>query len=177
MTATATAPERPEAVSLKGKTMTLLGPELKAGDAAPAFTLKATDMSDKTLADYAGKVKVLVTIPSIDTPVCDVETRRFNQEAGTLGDDVVVLIVSIDLPMAQSRWCGAAGVDCVDCLSDYMTGDFGRDYGVKIKEIGLLCRDIFVIDKDDQITYHEHVEDLANEPNYDAALEAVKAAK
>ncbi|MEM7577235.1 MAG: thiol peroxidase [Planctomycetota bacterium] len=168
--------ERAEATTLKGNPMTVLGPELSVGDAAPAFTLKANDMSDKTLADYAGKVKVLVTVPSLDTPVCDTETRKFNEEATGLGDDVVVLVVSIDLPMAQKRWCGAAGVEHVHCLSDYMTGDFGRDYGVKIKEIGLLSRNIFVIGKDDKITYIQRVAEVADEPDYDAALAAAKAA-
>ncbi|MEM1446492.1 MAG: thiol peroxidase [Planctomycetota bacterium] len=174
---TATIEERAAATTLKGNPMTVLGPELAVGDAAPAFTLKDGGMADKTLADYAGKVKVLVTVPSLDTPVCDTETRKFNEEATGLGDDVVVLVVSIDLPMAQKRWCGAAGVENVHCLSDYLTGDFGRDYGVKIKEIGLLSRTVIVIGKDDKISYIERVAEVAEEPNYDAALEAAKAAK
>ncbi len=172
-----TTAERPQAVTLKGNPMTLLGTELNVGDAAPAFRLKATDMSDKTLADYAGKVKVLLTVPSLDTPVCDTEARRFNEEAAKLGDDVVVLIASIDLPMAQKRWCGAAGVENVHCLSDYLTGDFGRTYGVKIKEIGLLSRNVFVIDRNDKITYAQHIKEVAEEPDYAAALKAANAAK
>jgi thiol peroxidase len=169
--------QRAEAVTLKGNPMTLLGDELNAGDAAPDFTLKATDMSDKSLSDFAGKVKILLTVPSLDTPVCDTEAKRFNEEAGKLGDDIVVLVTSIDLPMAQKRWCAAEGVESVHCLSDYLTGDFGRDYGVKIKEIGLLSRNVFVIDKDGKITYAEHVKEVADEPDYAAALEAAQNAQ
>ncbi len=169
--------ERPAATTLKGNPMTLLGDELKPGDAAPAFSLKAADMSDKTLADFAGKVKVLLTVPSLDTPVCDTETRRFNEEAVALGDDVAVLVASVDLPMAQKRWCGAAGVENVITLSDYLSHDFGKAYGVRIKEVGLLARCVFVIDKDDKITYVQLVNEVAEEPDYAAALAAAKAAK
>ncbi|MEM6459366.1 MAG: thiol peroxidase [Planctomycetota bacterium] len=168
--------ERAEAVTLKGNPMTLVGDELKVGDAAPDFSLKANDMSDKTLADYAGKVKLLSVVPSIDTPVCDTETRRFNTEAAGLGEDVVVLTVSVDTPMAQKRWCGAAGVDAVECLSDFKDHSFGTAYGVRIKEIGLLARQVFVIDRDGKITYTELVKEVADEPDYDAALAAAKAA-
>ncbi len=169
--------ERPAAVTLKGNPKTLLGDELKAGDAAPAFTLKGNDMSDKTLADFAGKVKVLVTVPSLDTPVCDTETRRFNEAAGSLGEDVVVLVVSVDLPMAQKRWCGAAGVENVTTLSDYYDHAFGVAYGVRIKELGLLARAVWVVGKDDKITYAQLVGEVTEEPDYDAALTAAKAAR
>ncbi len=168
--------ERPAATTLKGNPMTLLGAEVKAGSAAPAFKLKATDMSDKTLADYKGKVKIISTVPSLDTPVCDTETRRFNTEADKLGGDIVVLTVSVDLPMAMKRWCGAAGVDKVHCLSDYLDHDFGTAYGVRIKEIGLLARSIFVVDKNDKVTYVQLVKEVADEPDYNAALAAAKAA-
>ncbi|MEM9882511.1 MAG: thiol peroxidase [Planctomycetota bacterium] len=168
--------ERAEAVTLKGNPMTLLGDELKVGDAAPDFSLKAGDMSDKSLADYAGKVKLICSVPSIDTPVCDTETRRFNEAAGELGDDVVVLTVSVDTPMAQKRWCGAAGVEAVECLSDFKDHRFGEAYGVRIKEIGLLARQVFVVDRDGKITYTQLVKEVAEEPDYDAALAAVKAA-
>ncbi|MBB6428753.1 thiol peroxidase [Algisphaera agarilytica] len=168
--------ERSAAVTLKGNPMTLLGDELKVGDAAPDFSLKANDMSDKSLADYAGKVKLISVVPSLDTPVCDTETRKFNEEAGGLGDGVVVLTVSVDTPMAQKRWCGAAGVENVECLSDFKDHTFGPAYGVRIKEIGLLARQIFVVDKDDKIVYTQLVGEVAEEPDYDAALAAAKGA-
>ncbi|MEM6854659.1 MAG: thiol peroxidase [Planctomycetota bacterium] len=168
--------ERPAATTLKGNPMTLLGDELKVGDAAPDFSLKATDMSDKSLADYAGKVKLISVVPSLDTPVCDTETRKFNEAASDLGDGVVVLTVSVDTPMAQKRWCGAAGVENVECLSDFKDHSFGPAYGVRIKEVGLLARQIFVVDADNKITYTQLVGEVADEPDYDAALNAAKAA-
>lgn len=168
--------ERPAATTLKGNPMTLLGPELKVGDAAPDFSLKANDMSDKSLADYAGKVKLISVVPSLDTPVCDTETRKFNEAASDLGDGVVVLTVSVDTPMAQKRWCGAAGVENVECLSDFKDHSFGPAYGVRIKEVGLLARQIFVVDADNKITYTQLVGEVADEPDYDAALAAAKAA-
>ncbi|MEM9913697.1 MAG: thiol peroxidase [Planctomycetota bacterium] len=168
--------ERPAATTLKGNPMTLLGDELKVGDAAPDFSLKATDMSDKSLADYAGKVKLISVVPSLDTPVCDTETRKFNEAASDLGNGVVVLTVSVDTPMAQKRWCGAAGVENVECLSDFKDHSFGPAYGVRIKEVGLLARQIFVVDADDKITYTQLVGEVAEEPDYDAALNATKGA-
>ncbi|MEM8739307.1 MAG: thiol peroxidase [Planctomycetota bacterium] len=168
--------EREAAVTLKGNPMTLLGEELKVGDTAPDFSLKAVDMSDKSLADYAGKVKLISVVPSLDTPVCDTETRRFNQFASDLGGEVVVLTVSVDTPMAQKRWCGAAGVEHVHCLSDFKDHRFGPAYGVRIKEIGLLARQVFVVDRDNKIVYSQLVAEVADEPDYDAALAAAKDA-
>ena len=168
--------ERAAAVTLKGNPMTLLGDELKVGDAAPDFSLKANDMSDKSLGDYAGKVKLISVVPSLDTPVCDTETRKFNEAASGLGDGVVVLTVSVDTPMAQKRWCSAAGVENVETLSDFKDHSFGPAYGVRIKEVGLLARQIFVVDADDKITYTQLVGEVAEEPDYDAALAAAKAA-
>ncbi len=165
--------ERAAAVTLKANPMTLIGAELKVGDQAPDFTLKANDMSDKTLADFAGKVKIISIVPSLDTPVCDTQTRKFNQDAGGL-DGVVVLTVSVDLPMAQKRWCGAAGVENVVCLSDFKDHSFGKAYGVRIKEVGLLARQVMVLDKDNTIKYIELVPEVTHEPNYDAALDAAK---
>ena len=165
--------ERAAAVTLKANPMTLIGGELKVGDQAPDFTLKANDMSDKTLADFAGKVKIISIVPSLDTPVCDTQTRKFNEEAGGL-DGVVVLTVSVDLPMAQKRWCAAAGVDNVVCLSDFKDHSFGKDYGVRIKEVGLLARQVMVLDKDNTIKYIELVPEVTHEPNYDAAIAAAK---
>jgi thioredoxin-dependent peroxiredoxin len=165
--------ERASAVTLKANPMTLIGDELKTGDKAPDFTLKANDMSDKTLADFAGKVKIISIVPSLDTPVCDTQTRKFNQDAGSI-DGVVVLTVSVDLPMAQKRWCGAAGVENVVCLSDFKDHSFGKAYGVRIKEVGLLARQVMVLDQDNTIKYIELVPEVTQEPNYDAALAAVK---
>ncbi len=169
--------ERTGEVTLKGKPITLIGDLPAVGDKAPDFQLvKADDMATKTLADYAGKVKVLAVVPSLDTPTCDSEARRFNEEATKLGDDVVVLTVSMDLPPAIKRWCGAAGIKNIECLSDYKEHSFGPAYGVRIKEIGFLTRAIFVIDRDDVVRYVQLVPEIADEPDYDEALEAAKKA-
>jgi len=166
--------ERAAAITLKGNPMTLVGDALKVGGKAPDFTLKAVDMSDKSLADFAGKVKIISVVPSLDTAICDTQTRKFNEDAGSL-NNVVVLTVSVDLPMAQKRWCGAAGVDNVVCLSDYKDHSFGKAYGVRIKEVGLLARQVMVVDQNDTIQYVELVPEVATEPNYDAALAAAKS--
>lgn len=168
--------ERPNAVTLKGNPKTLLGPELKAGDAAPDFSLLANDMSAKTLANYDGKVKIISVVPSLDTSVCDTETRKFNEKAADLGDDIVILTVSIDTPMAQKRWCGAAGVDKVETLSDFKDHTFGTTYGVRIKELGLLARQVMVVDKSNKITHVQLVKEVAEEPDYDQVIAAAKAA-
>jgi len=165
--------ERTAAITFKGNPMTLLGDEVVVGQAAPDFALIANDLSEKTLADFAGKTIVLVTVPSLDTGVCDTEVRTFNEKAGQLGDDVVVLTVSRDLPFAQKRWCGAAGVDHVQTLSDYKTGAFGRDWGVEIKELGLLARAIYIIDGQGVVKYTQLVTEVAEEPDYQAVLDAV----
>jgi len=169
------AQERTGVATLKGNPITLVGPELKAGDKAPNFTVNKDLMTQVSLADYAGKVKLISVVPSLDTGVCDAQTRRFNEEAAKLGDNVVVLTISVDLPFAQSRWCGAAGIDKVVTLSDYKTKSFGEAYGVLIKEIQLDMRSIFVIDANDTIQYVEYLSEMTNHPNYEAAVEAVKA--
>ena len=168
--------ERSDAVTLKGNPKTLVGNELKVGDTAPDFTLTATDMSGKSLSDYAGKVKLISVVPSIDTPVCETETRTFNERAASLGDDIVVLTVSVDTPMAQKRFCAAQGIEKVHMLSDFKDHSFGPAYGVRIKEVGLLARQVFVVDKDNKVTYTQLVPEVADEPDYDAALDAAKAA-
>ncbi|QQE12811.1 thiol peroxidase [Planctomycetota bacterium] len=167
--------EREGAITFKGNPMTLVGDEIKVGDKAPDFKLHAVDFSAKSLADYAGKVKIISVIPSLDTPVCDAQTRHFNTDAAALGDDVVILTVSVDLPPAQKRWCGAAGIDAVECLSDYYDHSFGKDYGIRVKELGLLGREVLVVDKDDTVKYVELVPEIAQEPNYAAAIDAAKA--
>ncbi|MFF2481572.1 thiol peroxidase [Paenibacillus sp. NPDC058071] len=166
---------RTGAATFKGNPITLIGPELKAGDKAPDFTVSKSLVEEVSLKDFAGKIKLISVVPSIDTGVCDAQTRRFNEEAAALGDNVVVLTVSVDLPFAQSRWCGAAGVDKVVLLSDYKTRSFGEAYGVYIQELGLDMRSIFVIDADDQIRYVEYLGEMTEHPNYEQAVQAVKA--
>jgi thiol peroxidase len=169
-----TMQERKGIITMKGNPLTLLGKGVKVGDSAPDFEVVANDMSLVRFSSYYGKVCVIASVPSLDTSVCDVETRRFNEEAGKLGGDVVVLTISMDLPFAQKRWCGAAGVQNVRTLSDYRDGSFGKAYGVLIKELRLLARAVFVVDKNGTIRYIQIVKELATEPDYKAALEAIK---
>jgi thioredoxin-dependent peroxiredoxin len=166
--------ERSGAVTMKGNPLTLLGPELKVGDKAPEFVALNNDLAPVSLSAYSGKVCIICSVPSLDTPVCDMETRRFNQEAGNLGDDVVILTISMDLPFAQKRWCGAAGVDKVVTLSDHRDASFGSAYGVLIKELRLLARSVFVIDKKGVIQSIQLVKELTQEPDYEAVLVALK---
>jgi thiol peroxidase len=163
-------------VTFKEKPVTLLGNQLKAGDQAPEFRVLANDMSEVTLADTKGSVRLIAAVPSVDTGVCDAEVRRFNEEASKLGN-VKVLTVSVDLPFAQKRWCAAAGIENVQTLSDHRDLSFGKAYGVAIEELRLLARSVFVIDSNDKITYAEYVDEVTSHPNYEAALEAAKAAK
>jgi len=168
------AQERTGVATLKGNPLTLVGNEVRVGDKAPDFQLNKDLMNQVSLSDYAGKVKLISVVPSLDTGVCDAQTRRFNEEAANLGDNVAVLTVSVDLPMAQARWCGAAGIDKVVTLSDYKTRNFGEAYGVLIKEVQLLMRSIFVIDANDTVQYVEYLGEMTNHPNYESAIEAVK---
>ena len=165
--------ERTGAITFKGNPLTLLGNELKKGDLAPDCELTANDLSPVKLSSYRGKVCIFSSVPSLDTPVCDMETRRFNQEAGGLGD-VAVVTISMDLPFAQARWCGAAGVDKVVTLSDYKDAAFGNAYGVLIKELRLLARAVFVVDKDGVIQYGQLVKEMTQEPDYESVLAAVR---
>ena len=168
------ANERKNVVTMKGNPVTLVGPELKAGDKAPDFAVLANDLSPVTLADTQGKVRLIASVPSLDTAVCDQETRRFNQEAAALGDKVVVLTVSMDLPFAQKRWCGAAGINKVVTLSDHRDAAFGKAYGVLIKGLRLLARAVMVVDREGKIRYFQLVKEITEEPDYDAALQAAK---
>lgn len=170
------AEERTGVVTLKGNPMTLIGPEVKVGDKAPDFSSLEALGSPVGLGDLEGKVKVFNVVVSVDTPVCDVQTKRFNQEAAELGDDVEILTLSMDLPFALSRYCGAAGIDKVRTLSDYKDASFGEAYGVLIKEHRLLARAIFVVDKDDNVVYAQYVPEIATEPDYEPAINAVKEA-
>lgn len=167
--------ERTGIITFKGNPFTLLGPEIKVGDKAPDFTVVDNGLAPVTLASYSGKIKVISAVPSLDTPVCDTETRRFNQEAAGLPENVVVLTVSLDLPFAQKRWCGGAGIDRVTTLSDYQERSFASAYGVLIKELKLLSRAIFVIDASDTIRYIQIVPEVTSEPDYAAVMAAVKS--
>jgi thiol peroxidase len=166
--------EREGIVTMKGNPLTLVGKELKVGDAAPDVELVDNDLKPVKLSSFKGKVCVVSAVPSLDTSVCDMETRRFNQEAPMLGDQVIILTVSMDLPFAQKRWCGATGVDKVKTLSDYREAAFGEGFGVLIKGLRLLARAVFVIDQEGIIRYIQLVKEVAQEPDYDAVLRAVK---
>ncbi|MFO7577735.1 MAG: thiol peroxidase [Pelovirga sp.] len=166
--------EREAAVLFKGNPATLLGPELKAGDAAPDFRVVDNGLQPVTLATDAGKIRLVAVVPSLDTPVCDAMTRQFNQDAAALPDSVIVYTISVDLPFAQKRWCGNAGIDKVKTLSDYQDRSFGLNYGVLLRDLKLLARAVFVIDAEDKIAYVELVPEVTAEPDYNAALEAVK---
>ncbi|MBX3179412.1 MAG: thiol peroxidase [Candidatus Hydrogenedentes bacterium] len=168
--------ERTGELTFKGGPLTLLGNRLSAGDTAPDFKLAANDLSPVTLADSAGKVRIISVVPSLDTGVCDQQTRRFNEEAAALGDKIAVLTVSADLPFAQARWCGAAGVDQVQTLSDHYDMNFGDAYGVHIKELRLDTRAIFVVDSANKLVHVEYVPEMTDFPNFDAALSAARAA-
>ena len=171
--------DRAGAVMFKGNPITLGGPEIKAGGDAPDFTAVDNGLQPVKLSQAKGKVIVLSAVPSLDTPVCDTETRRFNQEAGKLGANVEVWTVSMDLPFAQKRWCGAAGVTAVKTLSDFRERSFAQNYGVLVKEgplAGLTARAVFVVGKDGKVKHAEYVKEITTEPDYEAALNAARAA-
>ncbi len=168
--------ERKGLVTIHGNPLTLVGQEVKVGDQAPDFAVLDNDLNPKSLKDYAGKVLIISAVPSLDTPICDLETRRFNSEAGALGPEVQILTISMDLPFAQKRWCGAAGVDKLQTLSDHREASFGLAYGVLLKELRLLARAVFVVNRAGQVTYLQLVPEVTNEPDYEAVLQAVKAA-
>ncbi len=165
--------ERPGAVTSKGRGLTLVGPEIRTGDRAPDFTVLDQTLSPVSLADFAGKIKVMSVTPSLDTSTCDLQARRFNEEAASLPDEVVVLNVSMDLPFAIARFCTAAGIGRVKALSDHRDASFGTAWGVLIKELRLLARAVFIVDKEDIVRYVEIVPEMSNPPNYDRALEAL----
>ena len=166
--------ERKDAVTMKGNGVTLVGPEIKAGDRAPDFSVLDQKLGAVSLGDYAGKIKVVSVTPSLDTPVCDMQARRFNEEAAALPDDVVVLNISVDLPFAIARFCTGAGIEKVVALSDHRDTSFGTAYGVLIKELRLLARAVFVIDGENTVRYVEVVPEVTDAPDYDKALEAAR---
>jgi thiol peroxidase len=166
--------ERKSAATFQGGPLTLIGPELKVGDKAPDFELIDTGLKPVTLADSKGKTRLVSVVPSIDTAVCDLQTKRFNQEASKLPATVSVITVSMDLPFAQGRWCGLAGADKIQMLSDYQEHAFGQAYGVLIKELKLLSRAVFVIGPDDKIQYAEYVKEVTQHPDYEKVLGFLK---
>jgi thiol peroxidase len=166
--------ERTGIITMHGNPLTLLGNEIKTGDTAPDATLLDNDLNPVDISSYRGKICVISSVPSLDTPVCDLETRRFNQEAENLGEDVAILTVSMDLPFAQKRWCGAAGVESVATLSDHRDASFGNSYGMLIKELRLLARAVFILDREGIIKYIQVVNELSEEPDYDEIIEEIK---
>ncbi|GAB4388208.1 MAG: thiol peroxidase [Thermodesulfovibrionales bacterium] len=168
--------ERKGVVTARGNPVTLVGPEIKAGDKAPAFKVIDRGLKEKGLGDFKGKVKLISVTPSLDTPVCDTQARRFNEEAAKLPADVAVLNISMDLPFAIERFCAAAGINKVEALSDHRDASFGTAYGVLIKELRLLARAIFIIDGDDTVRYVQIVPETSQHPDYDRALNELRSA-
>ncbi len=167
--------ERTGLVTFKRNPMTLLGLEVKVGDKAPDFQVIDNTMKAAALESFRGKIKIITSVPSLDTPVCNMETRRFNEEAGKLAENVAVVTISMDLPFAQSRWCAAAGVEKVKTFSDYQGHSFGLAYGVLLKELKLLSRAVFIVDDQDIVRYVELVPEITREPDYERVLSAVRA--
>ena len=161
-------------MTFEGNPLTLLGNQVKVGESAPDFEVLANDLSPVKLSGFRGKVCVICSVPSLDTPVCNTQTRKFNEQAASLGDDVVILTISMDLPFAQQRWCGSANAEYVQTLSDHRKAEFGNAFGVLIKELRLLARAVFVVGADGIIRYIQVVDELTDEPDYEAALKAVK---
>ncbi|MER2071489.1 MAG: thiol peroxidase [Psychrobacillus sp.] len=164
-------------VTFKNNPVTLLGKEVEVGEKAPNFTVLANNLSPVTLEDSAGKTRLISVVPSLDTGVCSAQTNKFNESAASLGDDVVILTISVDLPFAQSCWCGANAADSIQTLSDHRDLSFGKAFGIVMGELRLLARSVFVIDKNGVVTYKEIVSEGTNHPDYEKALEAVKAAQ
>ena len=171
------ATERFGLIQVGGKDATVIGDDIQVGQTAPDFSLHALDWTVvRGLADTQGKVRIIAAVPSLDTDTCDRETRRFNQEAASLNEDIVIEVISTDLPYAQKRWCGAAGVDQVMVLSDHQTAEFGEKYACLIKERRTLRRAVFVVDRQDKVTYVAYMPALGIEPNYEEVIEAARAA-
>jgi len=166
--------ERANLVTMKGKPVTLLGDGVEVGQSAPDFRVVDNDLNPAGREGCRDKICIILSVASLDTPVCEVETKRFNQEAAALGDDVRILVISMDLPFAQKRWCAAEGVKNLKTLSDHREASFGTAYGVLIKELRLLARSVFVIDRKGIIRYIELVKDVSREPDYERALNALR---
>ena len=161
-------------IHFKGSPLTLIGTPVEKGASAPDFKATSQDFKEVTLSDFKGKVKLIASVPSLDTPVCDTEIKRFNDEASKLSKDLAIIFISMDLPFAQKRFCQEFDINRVKTLSDHRDADFGVKFGVLIKELRLLARAIFILDREDNVKYAEYVKELGNPPNYNAALEALK---
>lgn len=166
--------ERKGVITFKGNPLTLIGKEVKAGDAAPDFKAVGAGLSEVTLASSKGKTRLISVVPSLDTPVCEMQTKRFNEEASKLPSDVSVITISMDLPFAQGRFCTANHADKITTLSDHRDASFGKNYGVLIKELRLLARAIFIVGSDDKVQYVEYVKEVTQHPDYDKALNFLK---
>lgn len=166
--------ERTGIVTMRGNPLTLIGNEPKVGEMASEFTALDNNLAPVQFSSFRGKICILSSVPSLDTPVCDLETRKFNEEASRLGPDVVILTISMDLPFAQKRWCAASGVDKVQTLSDHRDASFGTTYGVLIKELRLLARAVFLVDQKGMLQYTQIVKEVTSEPDYEAVLSALK---
>ncbi len=164
-------------ITMKGSPVTVEGVKLKAGDRAPDFKVLSNDLKEVGLKDLAGKIKLIASVPSLDTPVCDMEIHRFNETASKISKEIVMIFISMDLPFAQKRFCAATGIDNVKTYSDHRDASFGTNYGVLIKEMRLLARAIFIVDKNDTIRYAEYVKEITSQPAYDAALKVLKEIK
>ena len=169
--------EREGLIQFGGKAATVIGPDMEVGQKAPEFTVHAQNWADFTgLAETQGKVRIIAAVPSLDTSVCDRETRKFNEEAAALSEDITILVISTDLPFTQKRWCGAAGIEQVQVLSDHKTADFDAKYGCLLKDQRILRRAVFVVDCSDRLVYVAYMPVLGEEPDYAEVLAAAKAA-
>jgi thiol peroxidase len=166
--------ERQAAIMFKGKPLTLIGPEIKPDDAAPDFSVLDSNLTEVEFKEFKQRACLISVVPSLDTPVCDMQTRKFNQEAANLPDEVVLLTISMDLPFAQRRFCSLAGIDRIKVFSDHREASFGKAYGILIKELRLLGRGIFIADEQGIIRYVEYVRELTDHPDYNAALAALR---
>lgn len=166
--------ERTGIITMRGNPLTLVGNELKVGEIVPDFVALDNNLAPVHFSSFRGKICILSSVPSLDTPVCDLETRKFNEEASRLGPDVVILTISMDLPFAQKRWCAASGVDKVQTLSDHRDASFGTSYGALIKELRLLARAVFLVDRKGTLQYIQIVKEMTSEPDYEAILNALK---
>ena len=167
--------ERKDAVTLKNNAVTLIGEEVKIGQKALDFKVLDNNLGERSLSEFKGKIKLVASVPSLDTPVCDTEIKRFNDEMSILSKDIVVIFISMDLPFAQKRFCQEFEISKIKTFSDHKDADFGEKYGVLIKELRLLARAIFLLDKENVVRYVEYVKEISNPPNYEAALKAVKS--
>ena len=166
--------ERKGVVTFKGNPLTLIGEEVKIGQNAPDFKVLTSDLNETDLSAFKGKIKLIASVPSLDTPICDLQIKRFNDEAAKISKDMVILFISMDLPFAQKRFCQAYGIKKVKTLSDHRDSSFGSNYGVLIKELRLLSRAIFIIDQSEKVVYVEYVKEVGSHPDYEGALDALK---